>query len=65
MDDWEVSDGDRVLGGEPAVIGFGVGLGRVKGFGVLDRSSLSVLLSSVSTALIRGVDAGPLPELLC
>jgi len=59
-DDGEVGDGDRVLGGGSAATVV-VALGRVNGFGVFDRSSLSVLLSSVSTALIFGVDAGSVP----
>jgi len=47
------------------VIDFVAAMGRVNGFGVFDRSSLSVLLSSVSTALIFGVDAVLTLRLLC
>jgi len=65
-DDGEgVSDRDLVLGGGSAVMDFVAAVGRVNGFGVFDRSSLSVLLSSVSTALIFGIDAVLTPRLLC
>ena len=65
-DDGEgVSDRDPVRGGGSVVMDFVAAVGRVNGFGVFDRSSLSVLLSSVSTALIFGIDAVLTPRLLC